>query len=501
MSLSDRWLQNFLRDQLGWSYRTATKASRKRPADWEHQGLLAFLRMVKIISQYGGKSARMIVNADQTGISLFPTGNKTWEIRGSKQVITPNHDEKRQVCPLTLRSHLPLINSTFQFTVVVASSCAGDILPFQSVWGGSTNASLPKATASRWTEANANGFTYAHGDIRHWSSTETTKEVSRSNTGTKSRLTIPVQWVGTTLIPYLDRVRAEENLAPDSPAILFIDAWPIHTAKSKPDCFLPWILSTHPEIKIVFVPAGCRCPFKTCLQHLTELAGTGEFQPADVLLQRIVKHIIKQAALDFFVASSTRQLNAGISAECVKIPNDLPTLRDASVVWTLEAFLYLKDRPEVVAKAWEKCKTGEWDFSWAKLTSSEATKCLYATLSSNEAFRQELSISGPILPQTSRKKSQQVHSGEEILDEAEIEFSNPGDDVSIPITALVQMLTKNSGPDNITTDEDGSLVRFGDEGDIEYENDRSGEANSASGVPMAVGDVMQTTEVNQSDGE
>ncbi|KAF8599985.1 hypothetical protein BDV93DRAFT_448469 [Ceratobasidium sp. AG-I] len=207
---------------LGWSWRTGTKASRKRPKDWQAKGLLAFLRMVKNINHYRIKSPRMIVNADQTGVSLLPTGKKTWEVRGSDQVNTPNHDEKRQ------------------YTMVVASSCGGDILPVQSVWGGTTNMSLPKANAPRRDEADLHGFTYAHGDKRHWSSLDSTK-----------------LWVQSTLVKYLDRVRQEEKLPVDSPAILYIDAWPVHTAKSGPDCFIPWMARTYPKIKLVFVPAGC----------------------------------------------------------------------------------------------------------------------------------------------------------------------------------------------------------------------------------------------------
>lgn len=65
-------------------------------------------------------------------------------------------------------------------TIVVASSLDGKLLPFQSVWGGSTNASLPSKDAPRRDEADKLGFVYAHGDTRHWhwSSKETTKKVS-----------------------------------------------------------------------------------------------------------------------------------------------------------------------------------------------------------------------------------------------------------------------------------------------------------------------------------
>lgn len=51
------------------------------------------------------------------------------------------------------------------------------MLPFQSVWGGKTAELLPSTKAARRNEADALGFKYAHGDTRHWSSRETTKEV------------------------------------------------------------------------------------------------------------------------------------------------------------------------------------------------------------------------------------------------------------------------------------------------------------------------------------
>lgn len=69
------------------------------------------------------------------------------------------------------------IYERFQITVVIASSAAGDMLPIQSVWGGTTDESLPAHAAPRWKEADDLGFKYAHGDKRHWSSRETAKNV------------------------------------------------------------------------------------------------------------------------------------------------------------------------------------------------------------------------------------------------------------------------------------------------------------------------------------
>ncbi|KAG8780885.1 hypothetical protein FRC12_022488 [Ceratobasidium sp. 428] len=429
MTLSNQWIQRFMRDQLGWSYRTATKAARKRPSNWESQGLLMFLRMVKTIDQYQIRSPRMIVNADQTGISLLPTGNKTWETVGKDQVSSISHDEKRQVYALT-KTFYPRLTLS-KFTLVVASSCGGDFLPFQSVWGGKTEGSLPNKAAPRRAEADQLGFTFAHGDKRHWSSLSTTKS-----------------WVKETLIPYLKTVREEEGLPPEAAAILLVDAWPTHISKANPECFIPWMKKEHPEIKIHFVPAGC----------------TGELQPADTLLQRVVKHIIKIASLDYFVACSTRQLQAGVAPEAVVLPNDLPSLRDASVAWTVEAFRYMQSHPEVVEKAWARCQTGEWNLTWDKLTSPAAKDLFYATLSTNEAFRNELGMSGPIVP----RSRQEDEPGLDVPhDEAAEEFESSEDDVAIPVEQLVNVLTGENIPQGIRSAEDGGWTRFGDEDDID----------------------------------
>ncbi|KAG9118568.1 hypothetical protein FRC07_006863 [Ceratobasidium sp. 392] len=408
--ISDRWLHLFLHQQLGFSYRAATKSARKRPTDWENQCLLAFLRISRTLIRYNIKSPRLVVNADQTGILLFPVGNKTWELRGSKQVKSICHDEKRQ------------------YTLVVASSCGGDILPFQSVWGGTTDASLPSADAARRKEADELGFQFAHGDTRHWSSLHTTKE-----------------WVVGTLVPYLDRVREEENLPPNAKAILYIDCWPVNISKSTPESFLPWMAKHYPDIEVLFCPAGC----------------TGEFQPADTMLQRIVKHVIKQAALDFFAGWATRLLKNGAKPEQVVLPNDLPTLRNASVAWTLEAYHYLAKRPDIVKKSWEMCRTGDWNLSWSKLTCPEATELFFATVASNPKFMAEVSVAEPLIP----------CSAPEFLpkesDQAAVEYLEAlADDLTLSADELVRALIEGVG-DGVVVDEMGVLQRSGDEDDIE----------------------------------
>ncbi|KAG8764649.1 hypothetical protein FRC12_007975 [Ceratobasidium sp. 428] len=214
--------------------------------------------------------------------------------------------------------------------------------------------------------------------------------------------------------------------------------------------------------------------------ELTSSKGTGELQPADTLLQRVVKHIIKIASLDYFVACSTRQLQAGVAPEAVVLPNNLPSLRDASVAWTLEAFRYMQNHREIVQKAWARCQTGEWDLTWDKLTSPAAKDLFYATLSTNEAFRNELGIPGPIVP---RSRHEDEPGLDVPHDETAEEFESSEDDVTIPVEQLVDILTGQNVPQDIRSAEEGGWTRFGDEGDIEIVSAEPGdELQGATGT-------------------
>lgn len=100
---------------------------------------------------------------DQTGFVLMPANSRTYEKKGSKQVDTAFKDEKRAS------------------TLVVATSCAGDILPFQQVWSGATHRSTPSKDADGMEEALEIGFHFAFAGSgtknSHFSTIKTMKEV------------------------------------------------------------------------------------------------------------------------------------------------------------------------------------------------------------------------------------------------------------------------------------------------------------------------------------
>ncbi|PCH36158.1 hypothetical protein WOLCODRAFT_81516, partial [Wolfiporia cocos MD-104 SS10] len=125
-----------------------TRASCKIPPNAEELCMRTFLRICAV-QEMESIHADFVVNVDQGGINILPSGNSSYEVKGSKNVRTLMHDEK------------------WQFTVVLALSMSGNILPFQSVRGGKTDESLPAHSAHWRAEADALGFIYAHRDTCH----------------------------------------------------------------------------------------------------------------------------------------------------------------------------------------------------------------------------------------------------------------------------------------------------------------------------------------------
>lgn len=104
---------------------------------------------------------------DQIGVYILPNSGYTYEKCGSEQVDIVAKDEKRA------------------YTLLVASSADGDFLPFQQVWSGGTNFSVPSDQAPRMEEARDRGFnfTFAKSEKNkgsHYSMLKTMKEVSNS---------------------------------------------------------------------------------------------------------------------------------------------------------------------------------------------------------------------------------------------------------------------------------------------------------------------------------
>ena len=113
------------------------------------------------------------------------------------------------------------------------------------------------------------------------------------------------------------------------------------------------------------------------------------FQPADVGLQRYLKHHVKRSATDFFVASATRDLNNNIPVDQIKLPTDLPSLRNASIGWLLDAYKFFTDNRDIVKNAWAQSKIAGLNLTWESMKSDAALENLNKLRKSDLVFDAE----------------------------------------------------------------------------------------------------------------
>ncbi|KAJ9095164.1 hypothetical protein QFC20_006733 [Naganishia adeliensis] len=172
--LSHSFVTRYLKTELDWSYRVATNAAKKVPDDWERLCTDAILRISRVMKNFRVPPA-LVINGDQTGVNLFPSENKTYAKKGSKHI-----------------------------TLMVTSSMDGKLLPFQAIFKGKTDGSLPGKNERK--PAETMGMKFEPGGDKHWTNLDTTKKI---------------------VIPYIKEVKLEQGLPDKQYAILYIDYWSV----------------------------------------------------------------------------------------------------------------------------------------------------------------------------------------------------------------------------------------------------------------------------------
>lgn len=269
---------------LGFSPRRPTRPAQHTPADAQYLGWQLRLRLVHVMDQEF-IPIELVVNSDQTQ-SLYAYGSQlTWAETGSRQVSVVGQDEKRA------------------FTLFVGVSLSGVLLPFQAIYHGQTERSLPRSTAPGYDRAMELGFRF---------------EPSKSDTYWSTQQTMR-DYVDHILMPYFESKRVELGLPDHQRFVWLIDCWKVHISRE----FLGWMKATHPRIQILYVPAGC----------------TGLFQPCDVGIQRVLKHALKRASHMDVIKETLHALEVDkIAPEAVMLDKRLGTMRDRSVMWLLKAY-------------------------------------------------------------------------------------------------------------------------------------------------------------------
>lgn len=291
---SEKFVAKFIRRALGWSIRRSTRPGRKIPANADAILMKSFLRMAHIIKEHEIPSA-LIVNGDQTQLVLAQGCNMTYAPKGSTQVATVGADEKRAI------------------TVFIMVSNDGVLLPFQAIYKGTSNLSLPRKNASGMDEVVRLQFRIESSMTKTYWSTQATMR----------------NYVDYVLAPYYARRKTELNLPQEQKSICHLDCWSVHRS----DEFLDWMRATHPTIIVTFVPAN--------------LTGLG--QPCDVGINRTFKHSTKKSAHQDVVHEVYEQLKNGVSGQDATMDSKIKTLRDRTVGWLVNAYKAL-DKPELVKK-------------------------------------------------------------------------------------------------------------------------------------------------------
>jgi hypothetical protein len=128
-----------------------TGTARKLPEDWVVQGEEMAFRVVALCSMHSIPDC-LVVNSDQTGVHLKPFSERTYEVKGAKQVLNLGKEDKHQ------------------FTMLGSVAANGLLLPLQVVFQGKTGQVLPKNAAA--VIAASEGWHLTHS-ANHWSTHET----------------------------------------------------------------------------------------------------------------------------------------------------------------------------------------------------------------------------------------------------------------------------------------------------------------------------------------
>ena len=131
---SEKYIRAFMQSVMDYTPRKATCAAAHIPIDAPDQCEGTFFCLVYAIL-WKQVPLKLVINLDQAGVDLLPNGSYTFYDCGAAQVNVAGKDEKRA------------------FTLLVASTASGELLPFQQVWGRASDRSLPSYNAPGMVDA------------------------------------------------------------------------------------------------------------------------------------------------------------------------------------------------------------------------------------------------------------------------------------------------------------------------------------------------------------
>ena len=295
LNLERTWARSLLQ-RMDFVKRKGTKSAKHSPEELDKIKPKFHRRIARRVRKFGVPD-ELIINWDQTGVEVIPSGNWTMHKKGDKQVDVKGIDDKRQ------------------YTALLACTLAGEMLPPQIIYQGTTE------------RCHANVVFPDDWDIwhspTHWSNSETMD-----------------RYLDKIILPYVKKT--QERLGTDAQPLLIFDVFKAH----KTDDFLQKI--TDSGAHVVFVPARC----------------TDELQPLDATVNGKYKQLIKSEFQRWFADKVAAAVDEGKQIADIAQSIDLKTstIKPVHGKWLIKVHNIIRHEQELIVQGFTK--TGIAKAAW-----------------------------------------------------------------------------------------------------------------------------------------
>ena len=279
ITLEKDWARSVLQ-RMGFSKLRATSTSKVTPTDLEELKKNYIIDIYSIVKMEDIHDS-LIINWDQTGMKIVPTASWTMEKKGTKWVEIAATDNKRQI------------------TAVFGCSIAGDFLPIQLIYKGTTPRCRPKNVdfPKDWD------LTYS---ANHWSNESTM-----------------IDYVNHVILPYVSQKRKELGLDPKYPALVIFDYF---KGQCQPSIFK--VLEDN-DIFYVLVPANCM----------------DRLQPLDLSVNKPPKDFMKRKFQEWYANIILQQLVDNINKP---VDMRLSIMKPMVSKWAIEMYDHFVSQPKII---------------------------------------------------------------------------------------------------------------------------------------------------------
>ena len=244
-----------------------------------------YLQQIKTVVKDGKIPPELVINWDQTGISVVPSFNWTQAEKGTSRIEIAGAGDKCQI------------------TVTVAGTLSGKIhvLPFQILYEGKTEQCHPH---TQFPE----GFDIWHTP-NHWANSDAS-----------------IRFVENIILPYVCTARKELVLGEEHMALVIFDTFKGHTGNEMESLMLK------NNIVSVIVPSNC----------------TDALQPLDLSVNKPLKDNLRSKFQSWYSEKVSKQMDSAKKPEDIQVDMKLSVMKPISARWIVSVYDYLRSESGIV---------------------------------------------------------------------------------------------------------------------------------------------------------